>query len=298
MKILNAVYGVPGQYIDITANLQSRIKNNKLFVIVNNSLAPDPAVGYVKHLSITVRTDENQINNYNFAENTVCILPKTSNSKLGIFYSNNYDSTIYPAITASLKSIEKAAFGRADIVTCMWHKHPENPFVELISWTHSSSHLNQILQILQCLYTAGQVQEYKYVSFLEHDVLYNEFYFDYEDFDSGILSNMNYIGLNRNGWQSTNQFDRPLSQLTMLFQDAVDHFNSILKNALIRNSGNLEPYYNMHNLKIKDWHCKEPNVHINHGRHFTSHFSVYSQSTVPIHSYWGNYQNYSNLFNF
>lgn len=290
MKIIQAQYGIPGKYIDVTEILRSRMHSNGLHVAVNNSIAGDPALGSLKHLAIQIEV-LGQSKHYTFNENTVCALPETSTDRLGIFYSNNHDSAIYPAITASLQSIQRAAQGKANIITCMWRAHPGNPFTELIAWTNSSSHLNQVLQILQCLYTAGEVQDYRYVSFLEHDVLYSEYYFDYPNFDSGILANMNYIGLNQHGWQARNQHDKPLSQLTMLYQDAVDHFSSLLKNALIYNKGVLEPP-----IPNTVWHCLAPSVHINHGKHFTSHYTIYSTSTTPHEPYWGDSTQYQHLF--
>jgi len=290
MKIIQAKYGISGQYRDVTEILQSRVRNDELYVTVNNNIAGDPASGSVKHLSIEIE-HAGQIKQYIFNENTICKLPATTTDRLGIFYSNNHDHSIYPAITASLQSIHRAAQGKADIVTCMWKAHPGNPFNELLAWTNSSSHLNQILQILQCLYTAGQVGNYRYVSFLEHDVLYSEHYFDYADFDTGILANMNYIGLNKQGWQRRNQHDKPLSQLTMLYQDAIDHFGSLLKNALIHNHGLLEPQ-----IPFTDWYCPAPSVHINHGKHFTSHYAIYSSTTTQHDPYWGDAQQYLHLF--
>jgi len=290
MEIRKAVYGIEGRYVDITMQVRSKVQNGKLYLPVNNNIAGDPAPGHVKHLAIDVTVDGIDAS-YHFKENTVVVLPMTQSNKLGIFYSNNHDTTIYPAISASLSSIERAAQQRADIITCMWRKHPNNPFTELLAWTNTSSHLNQILQILQCLYTAGEVKTYKYVSFLEHDLLYPEGYFDYPDFDSGIIGNDNYMGLIKTGWQKKNQPDQPLSQLTMLYTDAVEHFNLILKNALVRNSGLIEPQ-----VKIDRWNSQNPAVHINHGRHFTSHYSIYQQQTFPDDPYWGNYSKYSHLF--
>ena len=36
----------------------------------------------------------------------------------------------------------------------MWQHEPQNPFPEFIAWTHTSSHLNQLLQVMQLLYQA------------------------------------------------------------------------------------------------------------------------------------------------
>lgn len=287
LEIIKATYG--GN--DCTEQIKNKIVNNKLIVRSDNNIIGDPSVGVVKYLEIEANID-GEIVKTNTREGQLLTLPKPSTNRLGIFYSNNINEKIYPAIRASLKSIQKAAEGKADILTCMWRHEPENPFYECISWTQTSSHLNQILQILQLLYTARLSGDYKYVSFLEHDLVYAEGYFDYPDFDEGILANMNYIGMNKDGFQHRGQNDKPTSQLTMLFEDAIKHFESLLPNALVTNSGLLEPQ-----LKMIEWNSEHPNIHINHGSHFTSHYNIYSkENTYDEHPYWGKHSMYTHLF--
>ena len=106
------------------------------------------------------------------------------------------------------------------------------------------------------------------------------------------MTNMNYIGLRKEGWQGRKQNDEPLSQMTMTFSDAIDHFHTVFQNALVTNSGLLENQ----NLKRSQWHCDNPAVHVNHGFHFTSHYSIYSDDYKDINDYWGNKDNYTYLF--
>lgn len=283
MKIISATYG--GQ--SITELISSKISGDKLLLKVSNDIIGDPQPGTLKYFEVEYEHNE-EILKESYKEGTICAIPKTKHNRLGIFYSNNHNATIFPTIEKSLKSIEKAAENKADILTCMWFPFKNNPFSELISWYQQSSHLNQILQILQLLYTAKEIGEYDYVSFLEHDCLYGEGYFDYEDFEEGIiLANMNYIGVNKTGWQPLKQFDKPTSQLTMRFNDAVKHFEQILPNALVRNSGLLEPQ-----IKMVDWRAPNSSVHVNHGYHFTSHYSIYGNGNTDNHPYWGNYTDY------
>lgn len=287
MQILKATYG--GK--DCTKQIQDKVVDEKLIIRVDNSICGDPAIGVVKNLDITAIIDGIE-NLFSFREGTLVHIPKPKTNKLGIFYSNNINENIYPCIKASLKSIQKAAEGKADILTCMWKHEQENPFYECIAWTQNSSHLNQILQILQLLYIAKKAENYKYVSFLEHDLLYAEGYFDYPEFDTGILVNMNYIGMNREGYQHLGQRDKPTSQLTMLFNDAIKHFESLLPNAILTNLGSLEPQ-----IPMVEWASKNPNIHINHGIHFTSHYTIYRKNdTYKTHPYWGNHENYTHLF--
>ena len=155
-------------------------------------------------------------------------------------------------------------------------------------------HCIQLLQILQCLYNAKTMSKYDYVSFLEHDVLYPKGYFDYPDFEEGqIFTNMNYGGLCRDGWQERGQADEPFHQMTMTFDDAIKHCLDILPNAIVTNSGNIESQ----TLIRKQWNCENQAIHINHGFHFTSHNSIYRKDNlIELHPYWGDFNNYKNLF--
>lgn len=287
MHIIRASYG----NVDITDIVRNRVKNDQLSITADNNIIGDPQLGTVKFLEVVAEIDGQTVTE-RARENTIMVLPKSKNNRLGIFYSNNINEHIYPAISASLESIRRAAAGRADVITCMWRPHPNNPFREYLAWTNISSHLNMVLQILQLLHVAKETGNYRYVSFLEHDVLYAEGYFDYPEFDQGTIANMNYMGMNSSGFQQRRQHDKPLHQLTMLFDDAVQHFTNLLPNALVLNSGLLEPQQT-----IGDWHSSQPSVHINHGSHFTSHYSIYSTTDISsAHPYWGDHSQYLNLF--
>lgn len=287
MRIISGFYG--GK--DCTDKLI--VKDGKLIVRANNDIIGDPKVGQVKYLSIDWE-HEGIIYTDNFREGELAILPKTKNNKLGIFYSNNNNNKIWDSIYCSLDSIKIASEGKADIITCMWEDMPLNPFYNVLSWYRSQSHLNQLLQIMQCLFLAKDMGKYDYVSFLEHDVLYPEGYFDYPDFQRGIvLTNMNYGGINQEGWQKRNQDDEPFHQMTMRFDDAIEHCLNILPNALKTNSGNIET----DKLKREQWLSKNEAIHINHGIHFTSHNSIYSKlKTYQRHPYWGEHSNFTKLF--
>lgn len=79
--------------------------------------------------------------------------------------------------------------------------------------------------------------------------------------------------------------------MTMRFEDAISHCQRILPNALIRNAGLIEP-----ECKRVNWNSKNPSIHVNHGSHFTSHFSIYSKNAQPTHEYWGDIKDYEGLF--
>jgi len=289
ITIVQATYGSK----DCTIQVASKVRGNSFTLRSNNDIIGDPLVGTRKTLEVVL--EDNGIRYTLLApEGGLIIYPKERYDKLGIFYSNNITESIYPAIRASLASIKKTSEGIADIYTCMWRHDSENPFPEYIAWTQSSSHLNQLLQIMQLLYSAREIHPYKYVSFLEHDVLYPEGYFNYPEPKTGeILTNMNYMGMNKQGFQSRGQDDEPFHQMTMRFDEAIKHCEAILPNALITNSGMIESQ----TMKRSQWMCKNPAVHINHGRHFTSHYNVYRKGQErKTNSYWGDFNKYEHLF--
>lgn len=198
MKILQATYG--GQ--DCLKEIEKNIINNTLRLRVDNNIIGDPAVGTAKHLEIKWE-HEGKVYNKRYAENTFCTINTLKNNRLGIFYSNNNKPETQATIKKSLETIKIAAEGKADILTCMWQPQEGNPFQEYIAWTKTYSHLNQLLQIMQLLFIAKETGEYETVSFLEHDVLYPEDYFEFKTPKKGeLLCNMNYIGMKKRGFNN------------------------------------------------------------------------------------------------
>jgi hypothetical protein len=289
MIITKATYGGA----DCTSIIQSRVKDNRLIIRSNNDIIGDTQVGTVKYLEITGEL-EGEVFSERVREGDILTLPKSANKRLGIFYSNNNNRALWPSIYKSLDTIKVASEGKADIVTCMWNEMPSNPFHQLNSWYTHQSHLNQLLQIMQCLYSAKEMKQYDYVSFLEHDVMYPIGYFDYAEFERGeVYTNMNYGGINKEGWQHRGQSDEPFHQMTMKFDDAIEHCLSILPNALRTNSGMIETQ----KLKRRQWNCENQAIHINHGHHFTSHNSIYRKDNTYLHHpYWGKHSDYLHLF--
>jgi hypothetical protein len=290
MKVLSASYGD----LDVANKMQDLISKNQKKFYISNEIFGDPNPSNVKYFQMKIESNQ-VIKEYKCKENDILIIPPfhSSRKKIGIFYSNNFNSKINSSISLSLQKINDCSTD-VDIVTNVWNKIENNPFLETISWTNSSSHLNQILQILQCLFTAENIQSYEYVSFLEHDVLYPVGYFDYPDFDNNIICNKNYIGINKLGFQTLVQHDKPLSQITMKFQYAKKHFLSLLPNALLVNHGNVDKFKDE---PVMDWFSKNPAVHINHGYNFTSHFNCYGKSVISKNDYWGEHEKYLYLFN-
>lgn len=294
MKIVKATYGPK----DVTKRIIDLFKNKKMNIVVSNLLFGDTQHGVLKKLIIEFE-DGSFLET---KENESLVYPKILSERIGIFYTNNDNVKKENALYASLESLKIASKEQCNIVTSVWNSIPENYFYEIISQTKNSSHLNQVLQILQLLYFVKKnAKNVKYVSFLEHDCLYPEEYFEYDDFECDSISNTNYIGLSRFGWQPKNNV-RPTSQVTMNFNSAIKHFENIFPDALLNKSGSLEPWYSKsqyaHPLdwKNKDWSCKNPSVHINHGYAFTSHFETFAKTYSELNDYWGHYSEYSYLF--
>jgi hypothetical protein len=139
-----------------------------------------------------------------------------------------------------------------------------------------------MLQILQMLYFAQKIDKYSYVAFLEHDVLYPENYFEFEQFECDSVVNMNYLGLCKDGFQEKNQNDEPLHQMIMKFDAAVYHFEKSIRILLERTFRVVEPE------KSEQIWCDNPSLHINNSQHFTSHHSIYSKTKIrQSNEYWG-----------
>ena len=274
MNITKATYG---DY-DVINIVRSLVRNNIIRVSPTNTLFnKDPNPGVVKYLNLTIDGVD-----YSIKENDYFEYPKNHNiQKLGIFYTNN---NVPSVVEYCLKDLVKFEH-KADIVSCVWKHIQNNPFHELIAYTQHPHHLNIIIQILQLLYFAKEHKYYDYVSFLEHDVLYPDDYFDFDGIDDNFQGsvNENYIGLCKEGFQQKNQHDLPLHQITMRFDDAIIHFEKLIIKALKERNVILEP------IKLQKRRCKNPSLHINHGAHFTSHFSIYSTTNIyKKESLWGN----------
>jgi len=282
LEIIHASYGSK----DITTQIKGLVKDGELKVKASNDIFGDPDVGQLKYLTISYADKNGNIAFEKVKEGGYVSLPKTKVNRLGIFYTNN---NVDKVVQKSLESLTKFK-GKADILTCVWNPIPDNPFYQAIAMTKSSNHLNIVIQILQLLYVAKEIGDYKYVSFLEHDVLYPDGYFDFPDFETGVQTNMNYMGVCTEGWQVKTAAHEPLHQMTMIFSEAITHFENMLREA-IRNGGILlEPQSNR-----TQWFSKYPAVHMNHGKHFTSHFNIYSKETYFVDKYWGDFVEYRDI---
>lgn len=205
--------------------------------------------------------------------------------RLGIFYTNNNSSYVIKTLD-NLKSIVESK-PNFDIIVCSQENLPYCSFPVVPSLLKESSWVNLAVQILQALYKGREVFKYKYVSFLEHDVMYPPDYFDYSDFDTDILHNVNYRGVCEYGYQYFGGQFPVLSQMTVKLEYAIDHFEKFL---LERVAG-----ITHRDLELSGSATKRltgaPAIHINrdsftgHGNYFTIN---YLDQEIP---YWGHYSN-------
>lgn len=282
MVVVKATWGSGDCQKDVTKRVQKLVRGGRLIFAASTETLSDPCFSRTKTLKMTYVLAGSDIEHtIEVKESGLVVEPVTGTKNVGIFYTNLSVPEKY--LHRVLTQLEKSS-DKVDIITCPWMPIADNPFPEL-SWPyHISNHLTITLQILKLLYIAQEAGRYEYVFFLEHDVLYPEGYFDIEPFDVDVLSNTNYIGLSEEGFQLKHLAHQPLHQLVMRLPAAIDHFESRLSTAMIHGNIILEP-------NGRSWQKRQssvPAVHINHGKHFTSHFSIYSDKVVAkSHPYWG-----------
>jgi hypothetical protein len=201
-----------------------------------------------------------------------------SNLKAAIFYTDNTN----PHITKFVLDTINKNVKDIKVITCSNTPIEDNPFENLIYDNPVRSHENILQKILLCLNHLKEIGDYKYVSFLEHDVLYPEGYFDYPEFETATC-NMNYIGVCEKGFQEKLPAQLPLHQMTMTLDFAIKNFEEKMRITKEQGWAFIEPDF------VYRWECLEPAIHINHGKHFTSHFQCYKTETTTDNQYWGNY---------
>jgi hypothetical protein len=196
--------------------------------------------------------------------------------KGGIFYTNN--KVPKEILTASLQSIERASSKHGvRIISSSWEHIPI--FENRISRFKEMTHFNLYHQILDLLFILNK-DNIETVSFLEHDTLYGEDYFDYPEFHPDVLINRNLVGYCKDGYQQTHT--KPLHQMTMKIDYAISYFSESLINSIKEEVFRVEPY-----TKYAQWNSPQNSVHINWGGNFTSHYKMYGEVTHKRDEYWG-----------
>jgi hypothetical protein len=280
MRVVKAVYGSSKGERDVTAEAARLVGSARtaLFYVSNGPFG-DPCPYAEKVLTFTYE-HEGIEHTIVVPENTLLIAPPSTNASLGIWYSNN---DVEPWVLGN--SIGQLGLAQGvDILTCPWHPIVGNPFPERLFPYRIGSHLSICLQILTMLSLGRAIKRYDRVFFLEHDVLYPEDYFDMPEVPAPLMVNDQYIGMHALGFQTDKDDHEPLHQMVMDHDFALAHFHALLDQYLRGDGMNLEP-----NDKRVRRHSKTPAIHMNHGRHLTSHCDTYRPAIFTDVPYWGSY---------
>jgi len=149
------------------------------------------------------------------------------------------------------------------------------------------------------------------VAFMEHDVLYPPGYFDRvgDAFAlnpaAPVVSHLDYRGLNATGWLKTVERHEPLHQLAQRYGPALANLERCEAEAAATGVTLLEPASGGDRA---DWvrippdpNDRTPAVHVNHGRHLTSHHAVCYEKVSTAgpggkaqtnHPFWGEHKNW------
>jgi hypothetical protein len=282
MKIVSAIYGASRGQRDVTTEVRALVgASGRALFYVSNGLFGDPCPYQRKQLSLTYE-HEGATQHLLVDENALLVAPPSHNTSLGIWYTNNgADDWV---LRNSLGQLSKAR--GVDILTCVWSAIPGNPFSEKhFHYPGRGGHVSICLQILTLLSLARAVKRYDRVFFLEHDVLYPEDYFDMSDVPTPLAVNDRYIGLVAQGYQTEKDDHEPLHQMVMDHDFALKHFHTLLDSYLRGDGMNLEPEARQ-TPRVRR-HTKTPAIHVNHGKHLTSHFATYRPASLQEIPYWG-----------
>lgn len=280
MRIISATYGTDTVQKDVARDVRNLLgpARRAVFYVTNGPFG-DPAPYCRKTLCLEYE-HEGVNRRVTAAENTLLVAPESTNTSLGIWYTNN---DVAPWVLHN--SLNQLALSNTvDILTCPWFPIPNNPFPERLFPYRTGSHLSVCLQILALLSLGRAIKKYDRVFFLEHDVLYPENYFDMPELPDPVIVNDNYIGMNAGGYQTDKDDHEPLHQMVMAHDFAIEHFTTLLTGYLRGDGLNLEP----DNRRVRR-HTGTPAIHINHGKHLTSHFDTYRPASVQELPYWGHY---------
>ena len=310
IKIIKAIYRSsehPELQKDVTDIVQQIVRTNQLLRVSNQAMNVDPAKGQAKELVIyytnysplnkeTITTTKSFIHEEILQEFSFIYLPEIKTNRLGIPYTNATEDPQLHCLKSVLQELEKLQ--DLFIITSVWQSVPTNTFLEIQSPYKVLSNQNIAFQILQLLGIARNLHNFKYVSFLEHDVLYSQSHFDFQDFDEEYIVNENHIGMEREGFTSKGLSPTPLFAQTLQFNFALEHFSQQVLNYITHPEKNYEDIGNEPNLAPHlKYSSKDPIIHVNHGAHFTSHFETYPKDNLhQVEPYWGSFEMMKEIF--
>lgn len=273
MIIIESFYGIGNTWIDVTNQVASL---PSLFKADNDSFG-DPIVGTPKELRLQVlHNGENR--ELIFKEGEYVNKNLSDNRRAAIFYTNNKLPS--ELLKHSLFSLERAArfSGNVDIYTCGWEEIPQNPFPFIKANMKEGGIANMYYQIAQLVNLISTTGIYDYVSMVEHDVLYAEDYFAYDDFSTQCLYNHNNISYDEKGFHELRGPAISLHHITFKMAFAKDWFMKKLFEST-RSFTIPEPIGESLYTHRKN---SKPSVHVNHGNHLSTTHSFYKEDTIEV----------------
>lgn len=227
---------------------------------------------------------------------------------LGIFYTHNQiNNNLLNEVVKRLQIAQyysnKKAENEVTLAVSSWEIIPGWAVGnEYISTDRTKGHANICKQILRVMY--DNENKFDAIAFLEHDVLYAPKYFDQmaAPLNLGltkIVVNLNYIGMNKNGYvrQKLNQVC--LSQIVQDYKSATQNIERALKDCERQGWAFLEPTLKDDFYFLPATTLEDANVHINmnatgESHHLTNHYDTYeAEPYIQIHPLWGDSNSYS-----
>ncbi len=273
--------------VDVTIQVRELKENGFYFFQVNPEIFPPSGNGIEPNfLIIEFDQDGEDIGYRVYRERSWVLLPLLNTDRAAIFYTNNQtpDYILRKSVT------QLSTLNGIQIIGSVWNKILDCKIPQVHSKTTNSNHTNLVLQILQLLTILKSIGKFKWVSFLEHDLLYPQEHFYYPDErDRLILFNRNYIGVSPEGFQKCGPHAYPLHQLTMNIDYAYEHFLSLVPQSLVNPYVIVEPY---DRSITQDYHSTYPPLHFNHGKNFTTHYTTFLEADLSDHPYYGKVEDY------
>lgn len=282
MKIIGAFYNS----LDVTEKVKKLTETSNTFKVCNEVFG-DPEYGKVKEFycrfinesgtEIVITARENEY---------VSLQGIVRSDRLAIYYTDNSKPKI---IRKTLGKIVAATHTSNTQLVVSSFQQPEFDTQWIKSLWSESGFPTLNSQLVQAMHHANKIGKYKYISFLEHDVLYPPSYFNYPDFSNhNVLFNKNYIGVCESGYQKYSGHFNALSQLTMRFDFAIDFFTNQL---IERVSGKFPIWIEPIEESMQEYNCPEPSIHINK-ESLTNHKQFFEKIPYSQNDkFWGHYRN-------
>jgi len=319
-KILNATYGAGDNREDV-AHIVSREcgRGGIMHFEVTTGFfeIADPAPNTVKELIVSIEEEDGSVKEVKVAEHQKLIYPDERDDvdKVVLFYSHINPETdpkqasfVKYCLEDLLSRVDDRTVVRGGLIHDYHIDHPRFHNYEPL-YREGQGHAMITSQILRPLYAMKDAgYSPKYVMFAEHDCLYPEEHFKFEDFEEDILVNVNHVGFTSDGFQGRQgQVTWPTLSMAMKYDYALEYFMRRLEHMFLNPSkyALIEPmteqWLNEDNLnQWTEWtrdglaattkvrETQAPILHMWNGCHATSHYQSYPKDYyAPFNDYWG-----------